>query len=446
MSISGIVDYFIHDRYFKNRKSLQQARLLVRASLLTSLFSNSYVWLSVIFEYPKGVYLMIMNVLGFLLLPFLVKTRIRLEIVGNLFVLIGGFAVIVLSFYSGGIASGIYPWILSIPVLAMLVVSRRSSIYWLIVSIVVMLYYGWLALTGYEFPVEYDTENHVIWYVTILVGLVGIVYVITYVFASMRASVISYLEQQNQEINTERQRVADQSERLATIVEEKDQIIRMLAHDISNALNVVGGSLDLLRKGSLSNEESEIVENATSSTKNAKELVRKAMGIGKLEKQSVHVNLEEINIRQLIIETIKLYEAAAGEKKVQFQNRIPKDHFVIADKTYLKQVIDNLISNALKYSEKDEWIRCESSEFDHMVKIEIMDRGKGIPQSELKDLFIPYSKISTIPTAGESSHGIGLSLVKYYAELMGGSVSCESKEGEGSIFALSLPKSQMSIY
>jgi len=76
MKIASIVDFFIHPACFEDFDGLRRTRLFIRACLLTSLFSNSFIWLSLIFEFEKGVYLMIFNVVGFLLLTFLAKTKI----------------------------------------------------------------------------------------------------------------------------------------------------------------------------------------------------------------------------------------------------------------------------------------------------------------------------------------------------------------------------------
>ena len=103
---------------------------IVQGTSLTSLFSNSYIWLSVIFEFDKGIYLMVFNVIGFLILAFLAKTRIKIGVLGNIYVFVGAFAVIVLTYFSGGLWSGIYPWIISIPVLAILVVDKWSGAAW----------------------------------------------------------------------------------------------------------------------------------------------------------------------------------------------------------------------------------------------------------------------------------------------------------------------------
>ena len=116
MSIHKFIDFFIHEDRFRYSNELRKARLFVRGSLLTSLFSTSYIWLSIVFQFDKGVYLMIMNMVGFIVLALLVKTKISISVLGNIFVFLGAAAVIILTYFSGGVWSAIYPWIVSIPV------------------------------------------------------------------------------------------------------------------------------------------------------------------------------------------------------------------------------------------------------------------------------------------------------------------------------------------
>ncbi|WMN10990.1 hypothetical protein QYS49_36750 [Marivirga salinae] len=140
--MGGIVEFFLTEDRKKNRVNLRKSKLLIRASLLTSLFSSTYLVLSLTFDFDIGVKLMAFNVIGFLLLPFFLKFKISINGIGNLYVFVGGIAVMILAYASGGIFSAIYPWIISIPILALLVVNRKSAIFWGIISFAVMLGMG----------------------------------------------------------------------------------------------------------------------------------------------------------------------------------------------------------------------------------------------------------------------------------------------------------------
>src|ERR1041385_7377218 len=102
MTLGQRADWFIHRSYFENASELRRARLLVRASLLTSIFSTSYVTLSLVFSYERGVYFTAFNVFGYFALPFLAKTKLPLHWLGFIYTALGAITVLVLTWFSGG--------------------------------------------------------------------------------------------------------------------------------------------------------------------------------------------------------------------------------------------------------------------------------------------------------------------------------------------------------
>src|SRR6185369_3735071 len=166
MNFGTLVNWFINPEYQNDALALRKARLLVRACLLTSLFSISYVWLSVVFSYEKGIYFTAFNVIGYFILPFFVRSRISINILGNLYSAMGAITVLVLTWFSGGMWSAIYPWIIAIPMLALLIVGKKAAIYWTLFSLVWMVAFGVMELKGISFPVEYNLELKSVWYLS----------------------------------------------------------------------------------------------------------------------------------------------------------------------------------------------------------------------------------------------------------------------------------------
>jgi signal transduction histidine kinase len=117
---------------------------------------------------------------------------------------------------------------------------------------------------------------------------------------------------------------------------------------------------------------------------------------------------------------------------------------VLADKQAFWQVLDNFISNAVKYSPrgKNVWVRTLSrrDESGNLVgRLEVQDEGPGISESDMKKLFGKFARLSARPTGGEHSTGLGLSIVKKMVEAMNGKVWCESELGKGATFIVELP-------
>jgi len=114
---------------------------------------------------------------------------------------------------------------------------------------------------------------------------------------------------------------------------------------------------------------------------------------------------------------------------------------ITGDGDSVYQVLENLISNAIKYSYPDSKVLISLYKTDGKINIEIKDEGQGIKPEEIPKLFGKFSKLSSRPTAGESSNGLGLWIVKRLTELMNGKISCESEAGKGSVFKLEFNES-----
>ena len=112
---------------------------------------------------------------------------------------------------------------------------------------------------------------------------------------------------------------------------------------------------------------------------------------------------------------------------------------VITDALLLRQIIENLLSNGIKYSPESSEVVLRCAKTNGTIEIAIIDSGPGIPVDEQELLFKKFSRLSTRPTAGESSHGLGLSIVKKLSDLLSIEVSFESEQGKGSTFKLLLP-------
>jgi signal transduction histidine kinase len=119
--------------------------------------------------------------------------------------------------------------------------------------------------------------------------------------------------------------------------------------------------------------------------------------------------------------------------------------WVLADAKAAYRVMDNLLSNAIKYSPpgRDVYVRMRNS--PDGVVWEVQDQGAGLTDADKAKLFQKFSKLSARPTAGESSTGLGLSIVKMLVEQMHGTVECISKAGEGATFALRLPTAEKPV-
>ncbi|GAA5043309.1 hypothetical protein GCM10011506_46700 [Marivirga lumbricoides] len=439
--INKVIDFFVHPSRYHDPKSIKQARLVVRGSLLTSLFSSNYLFLSIYFEYEKGFNLMLTNVIGFLLLPFLLRTKLPVVLIGNLYVLIGGYAVTALAYFSGGIESALYPWIISIPILALLIVNRKSAYVWGAISFFVMILMGVATINGYQFPVEYNTDLRAEWFTTILPGLLLIILFITMVFEHSQSRTLAQLEDQNNVLYEQKEIIEAQKEELTSLIEDKDYIIRILAHDLRSPLNNIKGLLKLMDLETEETGKAECKALIMQTTVNAENLVNRVLEMDKSEQDDTIVHVNNLNVVELLLQLSQKMQELANKKSIQLKTINKADRYLVkADKTYLLLIFENLLSNAIKFSDRDKTVTILLSNNDESIIVEVIDEGPGISPEEEDKLFKKFSKLSARPTAGESSTGLGLSLVKRYVELVEGNVWYKRGEkAKGANFVVELP-------
>jgi signal transduction histidine kinase len=168
-------------------------------------------------------------------------------------------------------------------------------------------------------------------------------------------------------------------------------------------------------------------------------MIRNILNIEKDEINTRSINLEETDLIDLLKGVLEDHSVNAEKKNLHLHfSHAENPGMVLTDSQLLKRVFDNLLSNAIKFSEPGKNIFVDLTEKGKMILISVRDEGPGIPVEEMKTLFSKYGKTSTRPTGGESSTGLGLSIVKRIMQELNGDVRCESTVGTGSVFTITL--------
>ena len=170
-------------------------------------------------------------------------------------------------------------------------------------------------------------------------------------------------------------------------------------------------------------------------------LIDDLLDFSTIESGKLELELHEADYWRLVNENIALNKVFADKKNIgitvtgEFKN-IP----LLFDHGKMEQVLNNLISNAIKYSFPQTEITVKVSQEENFMRTEVMDQGQGIPKEELGKLFSPFVKTSVKTTAGEKSTGLGLAIVKKIVEGHGGLIGVTSEVGKGSNFYFTLPR------
>ncbi len=227
------------------------------------------------------------------------------------------------------------------------------------------------------------------------------------------------------------------------------QFLSNMSHEIRTPMNGILGFLELLEYTPLDEEQKEFVDNARGSTKLLLQLVNDILDFSKLEAKKVHLEHITFDIRSVINETIALIEHKSKEKKLPITTVYSSDVPVraIGDPTRFQQILINLLTNAIKFTElgyiqvkvmslndNKNTLNPETSE----LEISIEDTGIGMTEEQIKSLFTPFTQASSSTTREYGGTGLGLTICKDLVELMQGSISIESTKGKGSIFKFNI--------
>jgi signal transduction histidine kinase len=225
--------------------------------------------------------------------------------------------------------------------------------------------------------------------------------------------------------------------------QNKNKMFTMITHDLKSPIGVMSGFLDLLHEedwySNLDTKEKEIFSILRRNCDAMLELVNDLSESDRL--RSNQLNLVSSNLADFFRDIAQNAEITTLNKKIHLEVNIAKEVNGMArfDPLRLRQAIENLISNAVKFSKEDTTIRFNVKLHENLLNVSVKDQGPGIPENEISKLFKEHGKTSIQPTAGEQSTGWGLFIVKKIAEQHGGTVNVTTKLGSGSTFEFSIP-------
>ncbi|MFO1380714.1 MAG: ATP-binding protein [Chitinivorax sp.] len=224
----------------------------------------------------------------------------------------------------------------------------------------------------------------------------------------------------------------------------KSEFLSQMSHELRTPLNAILGFAQILQE-ELSSEHQEFVDHILKAGWHLLGLINEVLDLAKIEAGRMSVNLEPVDLPAIVAECVALSMPIAGKYQVRIVNhtrgqQVPK---AMADATRVKQMVLNLVSNAIKYNRSDGQVTLsiEQPSGSQRLRLIVSDTGIGMSQADLDRLFQPFSRVGNKQQIVEGT-GIGLAFTHKLAEMMGGDIGVSSTEGVGSSFWLDLPRQE----
>lgn len=218
----------------------------------------------------------------------------------------------------------------------------------------------------------------------------------------------------------------------------KTEFVSVASSKLSEPLNALRLALHALNEsyvGELTDEQKEMAALARDNADKLDELMSDLLELAEIDSGVRRLSLERLRPADLAREAVERFRAAADDKQIKLENKVwPDLSWVVADKQAIARILDNLLSNAIRHTDRGGAITVEASEHVGRVYLSVKDTGEGIPEEQLPQTFSRFSRVSDKP----GGTGLGLALVKRLVEAQGGQVSVESHTGEGSTFTFAL--------
>lgn len=226
----------------------------------------------------------------------------------------------------------------------------------------------------------------------------------------------------------------------------KGELLAIASHDLKNPLSSIAGLAQIMLEMKMaepdaSEQDIEFLKSIHEASSHMFEVVKGILANEGLEQQGLTITENDIDLSTLAADLVQFAMPSAARKDIELSASIAPDIRFLGDKTRLREAFDNYISNAIKYSPagKTVTVSLVSTENGKWIEFGVRDQGPGLTEDDKSKLFGKFKKLSARPTGGESSTGLGLSIVKAIIELHGGHVGCDSSLGQGAYFWARLP-------
>jgi signal transduction histidine kinase len=248
------------------------------------------------------------------------------------------------------------------------------------------------------------------------------------------------LPQNRDELYILSQTINNLLDRIENTIEREKQFTSDASHELRTPLTVIKGTLEvLIRKPRNQEEYLEKINFCVSEVNRLNHLVDELLLLARFENQNQSLKIEKVCLNATILDAISRYSSKIQDKKIHITTEFIKEYYVNSDAYLLSIIINNLVSNALKYSNKNTTLNIVLTDKKEVIECQIIDSGIGIPEEDLQKIFNQFYRSKSIEHSGIKGTGLGLSIVKRLCTLLHIDIKITSKENTGTTVFLSFP-------
>lgn len=413
-------------------ENLRRSKLITRFGILGSLFGFTYATFYFLIGHLWGTCIIVVCSCGVMLTPLLLRWKKSIDLAGNFFSVTLTLGFLGLCFVEGGVHGHAIAWLVSVPLCSLLVMGRKASLLWSAISFCAASVVVGLDLAGIPLPVTYNPKWGSVISAAGYLGLILFLFILGLIFEFGRARAAAKMEEALADL-------AASNERLVHLNNEKNEFLGIAAHDLKNPLTVILGNADLMRMTENRQLANRCNDSIILAATRMRDLIGTLLDANAIEQGKFISKIERCDINDLVTQCVDSNRANADRKNIVLRVGISETLWAKSDRAAAMQVFDNLISNAIKFSPPQTTVHVHTMPEKDFILVNVRDEGPGISADDQKKMFQKFCRLTARPTGGESSNGLGLSIVKRLVDAMGGTIQCQSTPGRGTIFMVRLP-------
>lgn len=243
------------------------------------------------------------------------------------------------------------------------------------------------------------------------------------------------------ELNIKRAQLLEAREEALQAADSKARFLAMMSHEIRTPMNGILGMAHLLTQTSLTSEQHEYLSTIRECARGLHQILNDVLDISKLDAGKFQIERSAFNISRTAQSVVKLFRPLVESKGVAFtlECDLPDDELVLSDENRVRQILVNLLGNAMKFTDQGSIaLRLMREPGSHLIEIEVSDTGIGMSPQTLESLFQPFEQGRSQSERGRGGTGLGLTISKKLAELLGGGISAQSSLKGGTTFKVTI--------